>query len=730
MSYINKKHIATGVTWVTIEEADLFLCCGCPADTVKHLKNSGIIQSIEIDGVKAENGPNAILLSDTLIQNGQVSSLAEYPILHMLYLQGTNVPNHPNYQKWKPTLIGHREQIEMQLGYVSVGNHGLSTLEEIMEGGLSFESAKKIFETKLHYSNGKITPMHELVDSCDFDGQRIEVKRGVEIRRIAINEFQISYKDQCIDVNLNIQENEHFTAPYSLPFKNIIPGKFSITHSGEGNGWDQHRPCMASVIHCNNRIYLIDAGPNVLNNLSYLGIGLSEIDGIFLSHIHDDHFAGITELLNVERKLNFYATRLIRLTAEKKLKALMNSEQDLLHTAFNCQDLEFNEWTSINGLEAMPFYSPHTVETSTFNFRVLDQEGYKTYTHLSDTINLEEFRKIIHESPDIFSNADYEQIKNSYLTKVNLKKVDVGGGQIHGNIMDYAEDKSDMIVLAHTSKILRPPKENFTNVAFGTTHILIEDKDKSFFKNKSKTYLKHYFNMLDDVEIDELANGKIMVFAPGDHIVSRENTSTIYLIISGIVKCENAKGTQHTLDAGNFLGYSKRYFRADLPDGYAAWSYVYCIVYDEHSFSKFILKAGLIDAVKSRISMMQTLRNSIIINDLLSNSIINWISKHAQEVIGPEYILTEEQLQKHLFLIRRGSVTITYDEDKKVVIGEHEHFGGMELMYEYRKKQQFFIDDELEAVSISVDILKNIPKFLWRLLELEDKRFQQGIFEY
>jgi len=730
MPYIIKKHIATGVTWVAIEEAELFLCCGCPADTVKHLKKAGIIHKSTLGDTQYEYGPNAILLSDTLIQNGQVANLTEFPILQMLYLQGTNLPGHPNYKKWKPLLIGHKEQIDMQLGYVSIGNHGLSSVEEIMDGGIDRENAEKIFATKVYYSGGTITPMQEIVDSCAFDERQIEIRDEVFIQRVAINKFQISYKNERVDVDLNIMENERFSPPYDLPFKNIIPGTFSVTHTGEGNGWDKNRPCMASVIFCKNRIYLIDAGPNILNNLSRLGIGLSEIDGIFLSHIHDDHFAGITELLNVEHKLNFYATKLIRHTAEKKLKALMNSDQDLLHVAFKSNDLEFSKWTDINGLEVMPVYSPHTVETSTFNFRVYHDDQYKTYTHLSDTISIDEFKLIVEKSPDMFSEKEVEFVEKSYLSKVNLKKIDIGGGAIHGHLSDYSNDESDVIVMAHTSKEIYSEKENCINVDFGETHALIENHDNSFFKSKSKIFLKHYFDTLEDEEIELLANGKIKVFKPGELILSKDNKTTIYLIVRGIVNFLNKAEMSQSLDAGNFLGYSKRYFREDLPAQYSSWSYVYCMEYEESYLNRFILKYGLVDNLNSRINMMRTLRNSIIINDLLSNAIINWISKYTEIVNSATYSFEEEQMKKNLFVVLKGSVIIQFENGKKARITQGEHFGGMELMYDYRRNQHFLFEDELEAISIPVDILNNVPKFLWRLLELEEKRFQISIFTY
>ena len=728
MSYILKKHISSGVIWVAIEEAGLFICCGCPADTVKHLKKDGVIASVDLEGVTCENGPNAILLSDTLIQNGQVANLTEFVILQMLYLQGVNLPNHPNYQKWRPLLIGYKNQIQMQLDYVSVGNHGLESVEEIMDAGINQKNAQQIFATKIYYSGGKINPMDNLVDTCVVDNMSCEIRNGAFIKRLGLNKFEISYKNESVEVDLNIKENEHFLAPYSLPFKNITPGMFSITHTGEGNGWDENRPCMASIIHHNNRVYLIDAGPNILNNLSYLGIGLSEIDGIFLSHIHDDHFAGITELLNVERKLNFYSTKLVRFTAEKKLQALMNSELDLIHLAFNCIDLEFGEWAKINGMEVKPLYSPHTVETSTYNFRVRDGDVFKTYTHLSDTINLKEFKVIVEKSPEIFSEKEISYVEKSYLSKVDLKKIDVGGGVIHGHLSDYAHDESDLIVIAHTSKELLAGQEKFINVDFGKTHILIEDKDQSFFKIKSRTYLKNYFDMVEEEEIDLLSSNKIRVFRPGEMIISKENRSKLYLIISGLVNYKNESGIERRLDAGNFIGYSKRYFRNVLPDQYAAWSFVHCIEYEESFLNRFILNYDLIDDLNSRINMMRVLQGSVLIHNELSNAIINWLSRNAEMVKSVDYLFDEYKLKKNLYIIFKGNAQIEFETGQTLTIGEGEHFGGMRLMYDYRRNQHFLFEDELEAISIPVEEIMKIPKLLWRLLELEEKRYQMSMY--
>lgn len=70
MGKIKKTEIIRGVYWVEIPDADLFILCGCPEDATKHLMRLRLIVPTEKDGVVFETGPNAILLSDVALQNG------------------------------------------------------------------------------------------------------------------------------------------------------------------------------------------------------------------------------------------------------------------------------------------------------------------------------------------------------------------------------------------------------------------------------------------------------------------------------------------------------------------------------------------------------------------------------------------------------------------------------------------------------------------------------------
>ena len=111
MNKIEKILVAPGVYWVAIPDEYLYILCGCPADSVKHLMKTGKISIFDREvrslesgsgsfnhphgSVTSETGPNAILLSDLSVQNGDFANLAEFPVLQMLYRQGMILPNHP-----------------------------------------------------------------------------------------------------------------------------------------------------------------------------------------------------------------------------------------------------------------------------------------------------------------------------------------------------------------------------------------------------------------------------------------------------------------------------------------------------------------------------------------------------------------------------------------------------------------------------------------------------------
>src|SRR5512141_244260 len=162
---ITKVEVARGIHWIEVPEAGLRVLCGCPADAIKHLIKRGLVLPQEVKGVACETGPNAILLSDVALQNGEFANLAEFPVLQMLYKQGLIIPNHPNNTGRKPMLIGAAEQVESQVRYIYRGNYGLVSREEIARSGMDERQAAEIMRLKLRFAFGRIKPTHDFIDA-------------------------------------------------------------------------------------------------------------------------------------------------------------------------------------------------------------------------------------------------------------------------------------------------------------------------------------------------------------------------------------------------------------------------------------------------------------------------------------------------------------------------------------------------------------------------------------
>lgn len=311
--------VSTGIYWVSVPEANLKLLCGCPADTVKHLKKRGLIDTTEKDGVKFETGPSAILLSDILIQNGALSNLAEFPLLQMLYSQGMLIPKHPNNKGDKPLLIGNKVQIKAQMEYFYRGNYGLINREEILSSGISEAMTDEIMHVKLKFAFGDIKTSDKLVNQLVIEEDECEIQNEVFIKRKDINIFEISYHDEYVVVDLNLKPKENYEPPYYLGYHKLNREYFSIVHTGEGDAWDVNRPCMASMVMFQGKVYLIDAGPDLLTSMTALGISVNEVAGIFNTHAHDDHFAGLTSFVRSDHRIKYFASAIVRASVSKKL---------------------------------------------------------------------------------------------------------------------------------------------------------------------------------------------------------------------------------------------------------------------------------------------------------------------------------------------------------------------------------------------------------------------------
>jgi len=723
MAKLRKVQVGPGVAWVEAPESGLTILCGCPADVVKSLMHAGLICQTEIAGRHTETGPNAILLSDVMLQNGAFCNLAEFPILQMLYRQGMILPGHPNNRGSRPLLIGNAAQVEAQLHYIHRGNYGLIGPEELAEAGIVGELAGEILAFKDRFAFGKVRAPTELLDARILADAPLELPGGLTVTRRGLNLFEFEQGGEIVQVDLNLAPGETYQTPYRLPYSTVQRDYFSVIHSGDGNGWDPDRPSMGSVLVYQGRVYLIDAGPNVHHTLDALGIGVNEVAGVFHTHCHDDHFAGLTTLLRAGHRLKYFATKLVRTSVTKKLCALMAIDEAMFAECFEIHDLDFDQWNDVNGLDVMPLLSPHPVETSIFMFRALWHDGYRTYAHWADIVSREVLHGMLETDERLgISRAFFDRVMEDYQRPATLKKLDVGGGLIHGAAVDFRQDDSGSLLLSHLERPLNSDEmEIGSNRAFGTVDVLIAG-NQDYDRRAAFEYLRDYFPKVPHPELSMLLNCPIVTHTPGTYLLEQgQPIEILHLIVGGVVeRVEDGAPRGGGFTAGSLIGEVAGLSGRPATYHYRCRTYVKSLAIPLDLLREFLTRTGAVDRLLSRAEARSFLRSTQLCSEPLSETPL---TRLAQRMERRSYKAGEViEARDWLAVVARGSVGLS----RRGAIAELLLVGGVfnesRAMFGQPNGCKYKAETDCEICLLPASVVRQIPLLRWTLLEISGRR--------
>lgn len=718
--------VTPGVVWLQVPAAGLYILCGAPSEVVKHLVRRGLIQTVSRDGITYETGPNAILLSDLLVQNGGFSNLTEFPVLQMLYRQGMIIPGHPNNTGVKPLLMGSAEQVQAQMAYIYRGNYGLVSKEEIMACGVDAELADIMMRIKLKFAFGTIRHPSQLIDSLEVCEEPRLIRNGVTVWRVGSNRYRFGFRGKTTDVDLNLPPQIPYQPAYSLGYHRVQQPYFAVLHRGEGDGWDPQRPSMASIVMLQGRIYLIDAAPGVFYTLSALGIDISEVEGIFHTHGHDDHFGGLPALIHSGRRLKYYATKLVRTAVAKKFAALMSMEEKKFGEFFEICDLEFDVWNTCHGLEVMPIYSPHPTETNILMFRAMDNEGYKTYAHWADIASFKVLDGMVGKGPNDVPRAFVEKIKSEYLRPANIKKLDVDGGMIHGMAEDFREDRSGHLILSHTDRPLTAEEMQIgSETSFGAMDVLVPGY-QGYLYQRAFRYLNAFFPEAHPDQLRMLLNSPILEYNGGT-IIHRvgESQSAIDIVLSGTVAyLESTFGVSNHLAFGSLIGVNLFFGKQNVFEGtYRALSHCSIMRFSNTLFRAFLENNGILTQMETILDKIDFLRKTWLFGEQTSFASLGNIARGMDLISVPAHVNLETAPEKpRLWVILDGAVQICDAQNRCI---EEVHAGGFfgeSLFFQTNFSWHFRTTQESLLYCMHQENVLEIPIVHWKMLEIFEKR--------
>jgi hemerythrin len=728
---IKKVKLAPGLFYLEVPGAGLNILCGSPMDSVKHLQQRGLIRTTVKNGVEWETGPNAILLSDLPMQNGQFWNLSEFPVLHMLYKQGMALPGHPGNNGTRPLLLGSREQLEAQGRYIFRGTYGLASPEELTDAGLLPEEVAWMWRLKrrFHYDNIKDTS--ELLDLVPVPEDWTPVRPGLDVRRAGLNRYEFRGEKDTETVDLNLKDEDRLLPSYNLGFHKIDREYFSVIHTGEGNGWDKDRPCMSSIITFQGKIYLIDAGPNILATLTSLGISVNEIEGIFHTHAHDDHFSGLISLIRSDRKLKYFAARPVRESVKKKMCALLGREEEMFDRIFEIRDLTAGVWNDIHGLEVKPVWSPHPVETTILYFRTVWEDGFRSYAHLADIVSdrvLKSFITTKSDKPGITKTL-YSKVIEDYHEPADIKKIDAGGGLVHGDAIDFQDDPSGKIILSHTTgEISDTEKETGSTATFGMQEVLI-DSARDYYLDQGRDFLASYFPDARRWSVELLLNCPLAETQPGTILVRKgEVNRHVFLIVSGFAEyIRTEQNINNVLTAGSLIGEVSGLLQKPVRGTIRTGCYCRILTIPVDIFREFASRNGLDEPIIKIHGVRSFLQNTRLFGSMLSYQTRDRICRSlTTRTVKSGEVITPGKT-KSLFMIHTGRGALAVDGKKVAPLGPGDPFCIEDALSLLKNKSTRFsavFSSAAELYVLPASCLTDIPVIQISLLELYENRLR------
>jgi CRP-like cAMP-binding protein/ribonuclease BN (tRNA processing enzyme) len=196
---------------------------------------------------------------------------------------------------------------------------------------------------------------------------------------------------------------------------------------------------------------LFDAAAYLLVRLGNLGISPSHVACVVLSHLHEDHVAGLPELILMGgHRVHLLTSDLIYASLLRVLSAMLAIPEHDVAAFFDHQPLNPGRPLDFDGHHFEAIYAIHSIPTIAVRVGGICYSGDMRYDE-------EWFAEL--ENRAVLSSERRAEL-TSFAEGASVLVQDVGGGTIHSTItpalLESLTAKSQRLVLAHTSKHLLP----------------------------------------------------------------------------------------------------------------------------------------------------------------------------------------------------------------------------------------------------------------------------------
>jgi len=402
------------------------------------------------------------------------------------------------------------------------------------------------------------------------------------------------------------------------------------------------------------------------------------------------------------------------------MAALLSIEEAAFSDYFDVNHLLLDQWNDIDGLEVRPVFSPHPVETTVFFFRTMWENGYRTYAHFADICRLDVLKGFITTDPEApgLSAAWYEHIRKEYATPADVKKVDVGGGMIHGDAIDFREDRSGKVILAHTANKLTVTQRTIGSAAaFGTVDAII-DSDRDFIWRVAEELLVGIFPDVPKHQIRVLLNTPMVTFNPSTILLrERQPAGHVFILLSGSVEAiPFESGGRSLLSAGAVVGELPCLFGALSTETYRALGFVKALKIPGSLYGEFVRRNHLVTDITRLLERREFLQRSWLFAEVVSTKTLNRIAREVETRFLPEGIVVDIG-PEFIGVVERGRIGRYIGDHAVGTVGPGDFFGEELAVFWTPSMFRLRTLEPTEVMVLPARAVAGIPSVRWRLFE-------------
>lgn len=579
-----------------IMEGEQALMAGCPPEIIKVLAQQQL------------PSPQAILLPDVAISQGESQVSVEFPLYHH-WFAGDEEPAQPM------RLIGNARRVEAARELLRLTLFGPEP-QELEAWGLTPEQAENLSrETRwfhLKDESGKRIPLEQLVQT-DVLGDEAMDLGWLTICRIRPNVFEVRAGNQAAVIDLHVEREQAPPYPVTpdLTVANLV--KLGVEVLGGATGFSPTQACSGLALCYNGNYMLIDAIPYLNYHLKARGIARNQIHSLFLTHIHDDH-CNLVSLLQYNRRITILTAPVVFQMMLRKLSLVLDRPVERLRDYFDFVPLTPGEETDYFGLHITPFWSSHCIPTLGAQFETIHEGRIYRLMYTGDTQSLTDMKRM--QTMGVITPARYAEVGDVFRKAAHLLIADGGEGSIHGDPMDALDSPADRIVFLHLDRLGEQFQAQFTVASSGKRFSIVQGTT-DYQLTRTIEFLLEYFPGMPPVWISNLlANQNVLTYNAGDIIIRQGTRSEghVFMILTGYAEVINYDGEQRQrlaqMEAGELIGeMSVITGRGQRNASVVALSPVTVTAFSEHAFHGYIRSQKYEERLRKMWQMRELLQN-------------------------------------------------------------------------------------------------------------------------